>query len=182
VFGLGLGCCMQPLLLAAQSALSPHDMGVATSSSTFSRQMGGTIGTAVFLSILFSTVGDRIANAFHTIAPTPAFQAALHDPAVLADPANRPVLQAVAGAGASGGGLSESSLNDSSFINHLDPRLARPFLVGFSDSMSTVFLVASVVIAIGFVIMLFLKELPLPQQSALAARNSAPAPAPAAGD
>jgi EmrB/QacA subfamily drug resistance transporter len=182
VFGLGLGWCMQPLLLAAQSALSPHDMGVATSSATFARQMGGTIGTAVFLSILFSSAGDKITNAFRTVAPTPAFQAALNDPAVLADPANRPVLRALANAGANGGGLSESSLNDSSFINHLDPRLARPFLLGFSESMSMVFLVAAVVIAIGFAILLFLKELPLPDQSALAARNSAPAPATVAGD
>ena len=27
----------------------------------FFRQMGGTLGTAVFLSLLFSTVGDKIA-------------------------------------------------------------------------------------------------------------------------
>src|SRR5215470_9018420 len=180
MLGLGLGCCMQPLLLAAQSALSPHDMGVATSSSTFARQMGGTIGTAVFLSILFSTAGDKITNAFRAAAPTPAFQAALNDPSVLADSANRPVLQGLANAGATGGGLSRSSLDDSSFINHLDPRLARPFLLGFSESINTVFLVAAVVIAVGFVILLFLKELPLSNQSALAARNSAPAPA--AGD
>jgi EmrB/QacA subfamily drug resistance transporter len=178
LFGLGLGLCMQPLLLAAQSALSPHDMGVATSSATFARQMGGTIGTAVFLSILFSTAGDKITNAFRTIAPTPAFQAALNDPAVLADPANRPVLQALASGGS---GLSDSSLDDSSFIDQLDPRLARPFLEGFSASMSTVFLAAAIVIAAGFVILLFLKEVPLSNQSALAARNSELASAPAAG-
>ena len=37
-------------------------MGVATSSATFFRSIGGTVGTAVFLSILFSTVGDKIGN------------------------------------------------------------------------------------------------------------------------
>ena len=42
-----------------QNAVPPQDMGVATSSATFFRQMGGTLGTAVFLSILFSTVGDK---------------------------------------------------------------------------------------------------------------------------
>ena len=35
---------------------------MATSSATFFRQMGGTLGTAVFLSVLFSTVGDKIAG------------------------------------------------------------------------------------------------------------------------
>ncbi len=60
LFGVGLGFNMQPLVLAVQNAVPPQDMGVATSSATFFRQMGGTLGTAVFLSILFSTVGDKI--------------------------------------------------------------------------------------------------------------------------
>ena len=60
----GLGGNMQPLVLAVQNAVPPRDMGVATSSATFFRQMGGTLGTAVFLSMLFSTVGDKIAAAF----------------------------------------------------------------------------------------------------------------------
>jgi EmrB/QacA subfamily drug resistance transporter len=176
LFGLGLGGCMQPLMLAAQSALSPHEMGVATSSATFARQMGGTIGTAVFLSVLFSTAGDRISTAFRTIAPTPQFQAALNDPAVLSDPANRPVLDALgSGGGAAGGALSSSSLDDSSFIDQLDPRLARPFLVGFSESMDAVFLLAAGVVAVGFVLLLFLREVPLSGQSAMAARNAAAA-------
>ena len=55
VLGLGLGNCMQPLMLALQNAVPPRDMGVATSSATFFRQIGGTLGVAVFLSILFST-------------------------------------------------------------------------------------------------------------------------------
>ncbi|MGH8938062.1 MAG: MDR family MFS transporter, partial [Actinomycetes bacterium] len=60
LFGLGLGFNMQPLVLAVQNAVPPRDMGVATSSATFFRQMGGTLGTAVFLSVLFSTVSDKI--------------------------------------------------------------------------------------------------------------------------
>jgi MFS family permease len=53
VFGLGLGGNMQPLVLAVQNAAERSDMGIATSSATFFRQMGGTLGVAVFLSILF---------------------------------------------------------------------------------------------------------------------------------
>ncbi|KTR34993.1 MFS transporter, partial [Rothia kristinae] len=40
--GLGLGQLMQSLTLASQSSVAPRDMGVATSSSTFFRQIGGT--------------------------------------------------------------------------------------------------------------------------------------------
>ena len=59
VLGLGLGNCMQPLLLILQSAVPPREIGVATSSATFFRQIGGTVGVAVFLSILFATVGAQ---------------------------------------------------------------------------------------------------------------------------
>ena len=59
VFGAGLGLNMQTIVLAMQNAVPPRDMGVATSSATFFRQMGGTLGTAVFLSILFSRGAEQ---------------------------------------------------------------------------------------------------------------------------
>ncbi|MGH3753260.1 MAG: MDR family MFS transporter [Pseudonocardiaceae bacterium] len=163
LFGLGLGGCLQTLILAAQNEVSARDMGVATASATFFRQMGGTVGVAVFLSILFSTAGSTIADAFHTIVPTPEFQAALADPAVRANPANDVVRQAIQDGGADG------VLQDSSFLQHIDPRLARPFLVGFSDAMDLVFLVAAGAMFLAFVILLFLKEIPLRNQSGIEA-------------
>ncbi|NJM34801.1 MAG: MFS transporter, partial [Rhodomicrobium sp.] len=93
LFGLGLGFNMQTLVLAIQNAVPPQDMGVATSSATFFRQMGGTLGTAIFLSVLFNGVPDKIAAALRSIVPTADFQAALRDPAVTSDPANAPVLE-----------------------------------------------------------------------------------------
>jgi hypothetical protein len=159
---------MQTLVIAVQNAVPARDMGVATASATFFRQMGGTLGTAVFLSILFSTVGGKIADAFARIAQTAPFQAALADPSVTNNPDNAPVLKLVQAGlrGATGG----SVLQDSSFIQRLDPRLARPFLVGFSDSMRPVFLVAAIVVAVAWVLILFLKEVPLRTQSGIQAR------------
>ncbi len=164
LFGLGVGNCMQTLTLAVQNAAPARDMGVTTSSSTMFRQLGGTLGTAVFLSILFSTLQDKIAGAFAAIAPTAAYQAAATDPAVLANPVNRLATDPAA-AGA-------SVLQDSSVLQQMDPRLARPFLVGFSDSMDLVFLVAAGIVAVAFVVLLFLKELPLRTQSGLEARSA----------
>ncbi|MER0484830.1 MFS transporter [Streptomyces sp. Edi2] len=172
VFGLGLGGCMQTLVLAVQNAVPPRDMGVATASSTFFRQMGATAGTAIFLSVLFSTVGDKISSAFKSAASTERFQAALHDPAVLHDPANKPVLDMLKHPG---NGNSSGVLSDSSFIQHLDPRLAEPFKRGFADSMHTVFLMGAVVVALAFVLMWFIKEMPLRQISGLQARAQAEA-------
>ncbi|QTZ95537.1 MFS transporter [Streptomyces auratus] len=174
VFGLGLGGCMQTLVLSVQNAVPPRDMGVATSSATFFRQMGATVGTAIFLSVLFSTVGEKISGAFKDAVSTERFQAALHDPAVLRDPANKPVLDMLKHPG---NGNSSGVLSDSSFIQHLDPRLAEPFKRGFADSMHTVFLMGAVVVALAFVLMWFIKEMPLRQLSGLQARAQAEADA-----
>jgi EmrB/QacA subfamily drug resistance transporter len=168
VFGLGLGCCFQPLVLAVQNAVPPKDMGVATSSSLFFRQMGGTLGTAAFLSILFSTVGDKIGSAFQTAAKTPDFQAALKDPAVLHDPANAIVLGMLDGTG-----TTVPSLDDSSFIDALDPRLAAPFLDGFAASTSLVVLIAAGILVIGFALSFALPEIPLRQVSGIQSRIDA---------
>ncbi|PZS03318.1 MAG: MFS transporter [Pseudonocardiales bacterium] len=182
VFGFGLGNVMQPITLAVQNAMSARDIGVATSSATFFRQMGGTLGVAVFLSVLFSTVGDNIKSAFGKAAQTASFQTAIQDPNVLHDPRNAQLLKLLN----SHGTVSSSALNDTSFLKHADRRLAEPFFVGFSQSMDTVFVIGAVVIAIGFVLMWFLPAIPLRTTSGLQSRTddaraaaSAAQPAPA---
>ncbi|SDN33924.1 MDR family MFS transporter [Allokutzneria albata] len=166
LMGAGLGLCMQTLVLAVQNDVPPSDMGVATASATFFRQMGGTIGAAAFLSVLFGVVGDRIADSFRVAAGSVDFRAALTDPAVLADPANRPVLQMMQGGGAG----QVPSLDDTTFLNHLDPRLARPFLDGFSSAMDTVFFTGAMVMVGAFILIWFLKEKPLSTKSGMQAR------------
>lgn len=174
IFGLGLGFNMQTLVLAIQNAVPPQDMGVATSSATFFRQMGGTLGTAIFLSVLFGSVPARITEAFGAIAPTAAFQSALRDPAVVADPANSIVLDLVANPGAA---AASGAIEDSSFINALDPRLARPFVVGFADAIQTVFLLAAIVMVVAWIVVWFLPEEKLRTQSGIEARQAAEADA-----
>ncbi|GAB3392694.1 MDR family MFS transporter [Amycolatopsis echigonensis] len=154
VLGLGLGSTMQALTLAATNDVTPRDIGVATSSVTFFRQIGGTAGTAVFLSILFSTVGDRIAAAVRSAMASPAYTAAL---------AQHPEFARQL----AGGGL---DVNDTSFLAHLDPVLARPILEGFSSSMSTVFLIGGAVLTVGFALVWLLREKPLSDKSAMEQR------------
>ncbi|HET7398297.1 MAG TPA: MDR family MFS transporter [Intrasporangium sp.] len=161
-FGIGLGFNFQPLTLAVQNAVDRRDMGVATSSATFTRQIGGTLGTAVFLSILFARAGTRIGDAFSQARQSPEFLAALRNPTGGDPTVNAAFVKGIQSAGQNGGGgLGASALQDSSFINRLDPRLARPFLVGFSDAMASVFLVASAVLVLAFVASLFLPHVDL---------------------
>jgi hypothetical protein len=99
------------------------------------------------------------------LASTPAFQAALGDRQVLADPGNAAVARALRDGGAPVG-----ALDDTSFLAHLDPRLARPFLEGFAESMDLVFLIGALVLAVALVVVLFLPEEPLRAVSGIQAR------------
>ena len=175
VFGIGLGLTMQTLTLSVQNAVPAKDMGVATASSTFFRQLGATAGTAIFLSVLFSTVGDKINNAFTAAAKTPQFQQALNNPAIAGKPGNQPVVQLVQHPGSSSGGA--SVLSDSSFIQKLDDVFAAPFKQGFADSMHLVFLLGAAVMALAFVLVLFIKEVPLRSVSGIQAQAQAAAAA-----
>ncbi|HEX6353412.1 DHA2 family efflux MFS transporter permease subunit [Actinophytocola sp.] len=165
--GIGLGLCMQTLLLAIQNDVPAKDMGVATSSAMLFRSIGGTVGTAVFLSILFSVVGGKIAGAFASVRTDPAFLAALQE-----NPQFAQTLQS--------GGL---DLNNTEFLNSLDPTLARPILTGFAESIDTVFMVGGFVSLVAFVMIWFLKEAPLSDKSGIqrvAADEEAAAAAPVA--
>ncbi len=55
VLGVGLGCVMQVLVLIVQNAVPYSELGVATSSATFFRSIGGSFGVAIFGAI-FSNV------------------------------------------------------------------------------------------------------------------------------
>jgi EmrB/QacA subfamily drug resistance transporter len=172
-FGVGLGFNFQPLTLAVQNAVDRKDMGVATSSATFTRQIGGTLGTAVFLSILFSQAGPKIGEAFAASAKDPAFLAAVRNPTGGDPTVNANFVQQLQAAKASGQGVGAggSALQDSSFIQQLDPTLAHPFLVGFAGSMSVVFLVASAVMVLAAVATFFLPHVDLGPKPGAAART-----------
>ena len=71
IFGIGLGMNMQSLVLAMQNAVPARDMGVASAASSFFRSVGGTLGTAIFLSILFSQAGTKIAQQYARAATDP---------------------------------------------------------------------------------------------------------------
>ena len=166
VFGLGLGSMMQPLTLAIQNAMPPKDMGVSTSAATFFRQIGATVGVAVFLSMLFTQLTPKTGDALVAASSTPAFQHAVQSAATSSDPLQSGFAQAIASGDASVAG---SALQDSSFIQKLEPALAEPFRIGFSDAMDYVFLAVSILMLLGFVLVLFLKEVPLRTMSGLAA-------------
>jgi EmrB/QacA subfamily drug resistance transporter len=92
--GIGFGLTTQVLILAAQNAVQRRDIGVATSTTTFMRQMGGTFGTAIFGTVLTSqlVIGlnerlpDGVGEGCDPKAITGAPQAILQCPAAVREP------------------------------------------------------------------------------------------------
>src|SRR5207237_5629389 len=62
VLGLGLGLVMQVLVLAVQNAVDFTVMGVATSGSLLFRQIGGSIGIAIFGAIFANRLHGDLAH------------------------------------------------------------------------------------------------------------------------
>jgi EmrB/QacA subfamily drug resistance transporter len=97
LIGLGLGQLMQTLTIASQNSVGLRDMGVATSASTFFRQIGGTLGTAVLLSLLFTVFPTNIKTALtDTPTLTSALDAAL-TPSVAKAPENKQIMDQLYG-------------------------------------------------------------------------------------
>ncbi|KAA9108545.1 MDR family MFS transporter [Microbacterium rhizomatis] len=92
LIGLGLGQLMQTLTIASQNSVGLRDMGVATSASTFFRQIGGTLGTAVLLSLMFTVLPANVQTSFtDTDTLTQSLDAAF-DPAVATAPENAAIM------------------------------------------------------------------------------------------
>ncbi|WP_442790000.1 MDR family MFS transporter [Nocardia sp. CDC160] len=173
ITGFGLGNLMQPLTLALQNALPPKDMGVSTAAATFFRQIGGTLGVAVFLSVLFTQLAPNITTSLENAAkPGTSFSIAAEQALKGPDSTDKKVVLELANP-QTAPGVAGQVLNDSSVVQKLDPALAHPFKEGFANSMDKVFLSVTLVSLIGFVLVLFWKEVPLRTAGGIQARKEA---------
>ncbi|MFC4376460.1 MFS transporter [Nocardia halotolerans] len=132
IMGFGLGGCMQTLIIAAQNAVGRTEMGVSTAAATFFRQLGGTLGVAVFLTVLFDQLSGSILEAFGGTLP-PGF-----------DAEQLAALQ-----------------SDTSGIAALPDELRIPILEGFTDAMHSVFMLAADLAIVACLVLVFMKEIPL---------------------
>ena len=108
VLGIGLGAMLQPLTLAIQNALPPEEMGISTASGMFFRQLGGTLGVAVFLSVLFGELPGAVRAELDVAAGTPEFQQAVAQSMRDPSPAEATLAQAWQTGDASGPMLQDS--------------------------------------------------------------------------
>jgi MFS family permease len=122
VMGAGLGMTMQVLVVAVQNSVDRSDMGVATSSVQFFRQMGGAFGTALFGAVM-----------------------------------SHQITHYLAGSSAAGGDLT----NNVERIKTLPEPVHGVVTGAFANALQDVFIVGIPLVAVAFVIGLFLKEIAL---------------------
>ncbi|MEZ4730453.1 MAG: MDR family MFS transporter [Caldilineaceae bacterium] len=63
LMGVGMGFSVSPFLIAVQSHVSRRDMGAATSTLTFSRSIGGTLGVSVMGAVLSARLAATLTAA-----------------------------------------------------------------------------------------------------------------------
>ena len=167
IFGLGLGGVMQPNMLAVQNAVEPRDMGTGSASVMFFRQIGGSLGTAVFLSIMFGTVAGDIGNQYAAAAQTTQFQQTVSDPAVIANPDNATIFTLLKAGSVDKAANAGVSLNDTSFLKKTNDVLAAPFREGFSLSITRVLFISALIAIGGLIFALLVPHVPLREKSGL---------------
>lgn len=134
VLGTGIGLCMQVLTIAVQNTVAYADLGTATSGVTFFRTLGSSFGTAVFGTIYTNTLTPSLTEAVEAAARTGSGL----DPAVISQAATSP-----------------------EGLHGLPSEVAAPIVEAYADTLQTVFLWTVPVAAAGFVVALFLKQVPL---------------------
>lgn len=146
ILGLGMGPTMPIFTLAAQNAVDVGELGVVTSFTQFSRSIGGTLGAALFGSLLTNRFGELSTSlAVERGLPPEAF-AQIGNPQALVDPSAAEALRAAL-VGSGGTELYDQVL--------VTVKLA------LAGALHDMFLAATLVLGLGFLLMLAMREVPL---------------------
>ncbi|GGH22049.1 MDR family MFS transporter [Paenibacillus segetis] len=168
VFGMGLGLGMPVFSLATQNAASHKDLGVATASSQLFRNLGGTIGIAVMGTVMSNNLTKNLTSALQS--PQAPDLSSL-DPQIaqqlvsFADPRmimNKPVIE-----------QTQAALPTD--VQPLFTQFIDNIRGALGDTLSTVFLTGTLILVVAFVLVFFLKELPLRTSNKVS--DTAPQPA-----
>lgn len=151
IVGLGIGPTMPVFTLAAQNAVDMGQLGVVTSLTQFARSIGSTLGVAVFGSLLTNRFGPSFQAALppQVFAIVPAAQLAqFQNPQVLLNPQASEALRT---------GLAQFGPQGPQLYDALFGAIR----VALVTSLHDLFLTGAGLVAVGAVVVLFLKEIPL---------------------
>ena len=142
VLGAGLGMVMQNLVLIVQNAVTPAEIGVASSGIAFFRSLGGTIGVSVLGALMATKVVDTLGGR----------AAELH--------------AAIAGLGTQGKALAASLASGNiPAVNGLPDSVRSIIESSYGDSVAFVFTVAAPLSILTILAVVFLPNLELSNQT-----------------
>jgi len=150
--GIGLGITMPLYTIAVQNAVPYAVMGVATSSTAFFRSIGGALGLAIFGSVMNNRFASELVNgispaAKEIISPEPLDSLAHNPQALMSPEAAEQLWSFFEPFGEQGAALFE----------HVFEALK----LALSSAITQVFFIGLIVVAIAWVVNLFIKEIPL---------------------
>lgn len=143
VFGAGLGLIMQVVVLVAQNAVPASQVGTATSTNNYFREVGATLGLAVFGTIFTTRLTDNLTEVFTS-----------------------------AGLSAGDAGTATATL-DPQTLNELPDAIRDGVVTAYADALAPVFWYLLPFIGIAFLLSLFMKQIPLSDVAGLVARGEA---------
>lgn len=155
VFGLGLGIGMPVFSIATQNAVSHKELGVVTASTQLFRNLGGTIGIAVMGTVMANNLKTNLENTMQNSSAVKDL--ATVDPKIteqivgFANPQalmNKPLLE-----------QTEASLPAD--VQPIFAKMIEGIRDALGDTLSTVFLTGTIVLVVAFLLVFFLKEIPL---------------------
>jgi EmrB/QacA subfamily drug resistance transporter len=150
IVGVGLGISMPILGLVVQNAMPYRLLGVATSSVQFFRQIGGTLGIAIFGTLVTTHLRDNLRGELPgevQTLPEPLLER-LEDPQVLLSPESLDRLrEGFVALGAQGAGLFAQTIDSMRMV--------------LADAVTNVFFLGMVVSIAALAVSVFLREIPL---------------------
>ncbi len=150
--GIGLGITMPLYTIAVQNAVPYAVMGVATSSTAFFRSIGGALGLAIFGSVMnnrfASELVTRISPAAKEIISPEPLDSLAHNPQALMSPEAAEQLW---------GFFEPFGEQGAALFEHVFEALK----LALSSAITQVFFIGLIVVAIAWVVNLFIKEIPL---------------------
>lgn len=143
IFGAGLGLIMQVVVLVVQNSVPADQIGTATSTNNYFREVGAAMGVAIFGSIFTNRLSESLTGAFTG-----------------------------AGASADQAAQSTSTL-DPQALNQLPEQLRDAIVNAYAESLAPVFWYLIPFIAVALLLALTLKQIPLSDTAGMVARGEA---------
>ncbi|RFA15046.1 hypothetical protein B7R22_07490 [Subtercola boreus] len=142
-FGAGLGLIMQVVVLVVQNSVPATQVGTATSTNNYFREVGSALGVAVFGALFTSSLSEKLLAVFSG-----------------------------AGASAGDASQATATL-DPATLNQLPQAIQDQVVAAYADSLAPVFWYLIPFLAVAFVLSLFLPQIRLSDVAGMVARGEA---------